>query len=178
MNIVMLTGSPHKNGTSSLLADRFAEGAREKGHSVARFDTAFMKIGPCLGCNHCRSQNGVCVQQDDMNTILPALLEAQLVAFVTPLYYWDMTAQLKAAVDRFFAADRALKKETKGAVLLAVCNSKQPWAMDAVKEHYKAILRHLSWEDRGILLAQGMGTRADIDASDYPDRAKALGLSL
>jgi multimeric flavodoxin WrbA len=178
MKIVMLTGSPHKNGTSSLLADKFAEGAREKGHHVVRFDTAFLKVGPCRGCGYCEGHNGACVQEDDMTDIYGALLEAHLVAFVTPLYYWDMTAQLKAVVDRFYAVDRALTRPQKSTVLLAVCHSSEPWAMDALKEHYKAIQRHLNWEDRGTVLAQGMGVRADIESSEYPGKAKALGLSL
>lgn len=178
MKIVMLTGSPHKDGTSALLADKFAEGACEKGNHVVRFDTAFMKVGPCLGCGHCRNHNGACVRQDDMDDILPPLLDAHLAVFVTPLYYWDMTAQLKAVVDRFFAADRALAKTPKGAILLATCNSRQPWAMDALTEHYKAILRHLGWHDRGMLLAQGVGVRADIEATDFPQKAYELGGSL
>jgi len=178
MKIVMLTGSPHKNGTTALLADKFAEGARQKGHHVVRYDTAFKKIGPCLGCDYCKTHSGACVQKDDMATIVTPLLEAHLVAFVTPLYYWDMTAQLKCAVDRFFAVDRALKRPPKSAVLLAACHSSEPWAMDALKEHYKAILRHLNWVDRGMILAQGMGVREDMENSDFPQKAKALGFSL
>jgi len=48
MQIVVITGSPHKNGSSSLLADRFIQGSIEAGHSVERFDAAFMNIHPCL----------------------------------------------------------------------------------------------------------------------------------
>lgn len=178
MKIVMLTGSPHKAGTSALLADKFAEGAHEREHHIIRFDTAFKKIGACRGCEYCLDHNGACIQKDDMDEILPPLLEAHLVAFVTPLYYFDMTAQLKTVVDRFFAVDRALANPPKAAVLLAVCNSHRDWAMDALKEHYKAILRHLGWHDRGMLLAQGMGVRADIENSDFPQKAKELGRSL
>ncbi|SHI01360.1 NADPH-dependent FMN reductase [Sporobacter termitidis DSM 10068] len=178
MKIVMLTGSPRKNGTSSLLADKFAEGAGEKGHHVVRFDAAFRKVGGCMACGYCKSHGGACVQKDDMDEILPALLDAHLAVFVTPLYYWDMTAQLKAVVDRFFAVDRALTDPPKGAVLLATCNSRHTWAFDALTEHYKAILRHLRWDDRGTLLVSGVGAREDIEDTEYPQKAKALGLSL
>ncbi len=178
MKILVLTGSPHKDGTSALLADKFVEGALEKGHQVARFDTAFKKVGGCLGCGFCWDHNGVCVQKDDMTEVYGPLLEAELVVFVTPLYFWDMTAQLKCVVDRFYAFNRELTNPARSAVLLATCNSMQPWAMDALTAHYKAILRHLHWEDRGVLLAQGMGVRADIENSEFPQRAKELGLGL
>ena len=49
MKIAVLTGSPHKNGATALLADRFIEGARAKGHEIYRFDAAFRNIHPCLG---------------------------------------------------------------------------------------------------------------------------------
>lgn len=50
MNIVVLTGSPHRNGTTSVLAEQFIKGAEAKGHSVFRFDAAFHNIHGCLGC--------------------------------------------------------------------------------------------------------------------------------
>ena len=67
MKIAVLTGSPHKNGTTTLLADRFIEGARAKGHEVYRFDAAFRNIHPCLGCDAC-GMSGPCVHKDDIET--------------------------------------------------------------------------------------------------------------
>ena len=94
MKIVVLTGSPHKKGTSALLADAFIAGAEAAGHSVTRFDCAFLHIGGCRGCDACRKSGGVCVQRDDMAEILPALIAADLVAFVSPIYYFGLSAQL------------------------------------------------------------------------------------
>lgn len=178
MKIVMLTGSPHKSGTSMLLADMFEEGVRENGHQVTRFDAAFMKVTGCRGCDYCTGHNGDCVLKDDMHAVYAPLLASELVVLVTPLYYWDMTAQLKSVVDRFYSIDRALTTPPKGTMLLATCHSSEPWAFDALKAHYKAIQRHLSWQDRGTLFAQGMGVRVDMENSEYPQKAKALGLSL
>ena len=103
MKIIMMTGSAHKNGTSAYLAEQFMRGAKEAGHEVLRFDTAFMDIHPCIGCDHCRRKDGVCVYQDDMNQINPVLKEADAVVFVSPIYYYDINAQLKTAIDRFYA---------------------------------------------------------------------------
>lgn len=55
MNIVIITGSPHRHGTSALLVERFTQGAVEAGHQVFRFDAAFQKIHPCIACRRCRT---------------------------------------------------------------------------------------------------------------------------
>lgn len=95
MKIVVLTGSTHKNGTTALLADRFIEGARAKGHKIYRFDAAFRNIHPCLGCEAC-GMNGPCVHKDDIETeAIQKFMEADVIALVSPVYYFALTAQLK-----------------------------------------------------------------------------------
>ena len=53
--IVVITGSPHKNGTTAFMAEQFIEEAENKGHEVYRFDAAFEDINPCTGCYYCKS---------------------------------------------------------------------------------------------------------------------------
>lgn len=99
MKIAVLTGSPHKNGTTALLADRFIEGARAKGHEVYRFDAAFRNIHPCLGCDAC-GMSGPCVHKDDIETeAIQKFMEADIIALVSPVYYFALTAQLKTVID-------------------------------------------------------------------------------
>ena len=164
MKILVLTGSPHKKGTSALLADRFCQGAEEKGHTITRKDLAFLSLPPCMACNYCRSHEGACVQQDDMQQIFPLLLEADMVVFVTPLYYFAINDQLQA--------------HPKKAMLLATCGDTDSWAMDGLHLHYQTICRYLGWQDVGYLPAFGMYVRSDIESSDYPQKAYELGLSL
>ena len=61
MNITVITGSAHRNGTSALLADKFIEGAKEAGHDVFRFDAAFKNIHGCIGCDTCNKKGNGCV---------------------------------------------------------------------------------------------------------------------
>ena len=68
MKILVITGSPHKKGTSALLADNFIAGALEAGHEVFRFDTIFQVTQPCLACYYCRKNNHKCIQEDDADT--------------------------------------------------------------------------------------------------------------
>lgn len=85
MKVTIITGSPHKKGTSALLADEFIRGAREAGWNTYRFDAAFEKVAPCLGCDRCGIGAAPCVQKDAMQTLMPELLSSQAVALVTPL---------------------------------------------------------------------------------------------
>ena len=177
MKILVLTGSPHRKGTSALLADEFIRGAEQAGHEVRRFDTAFKQVGGCLACDKCRG-TGSCVQRDDFAALCPSLLEADLVAFVTPFYYFGMSAQLKRTVDRFYSVNDKLMEQRKQTVLLATCGDTDPRATDALEAHYDAVCRYLGWRDAGRVLAHGVDVRKEIEASDFPARAFALGAGL
>lgn len=177
MNIVVLTGSPHKNGTSALLAERFIAGAEDAGHQIERFDAAFEKVNYCLGCGHCE-RTGTCVHKDAMKELQPKLTEADMIVFCTPLYYHDVPAQLKAVVDRFYCIDSALRACAKRTALLVTAHESGEWVMRPILAHYETTIGYFGWQDCGKLLALGCGTREAIEASSYPDAAYRLGLSL
>ena len=99
MKILVLEGSPHKNGSSNLLADNFIKGAKESGHEVQVYDAAHAKIGPCMGCNAC-GMNGACVQKDDMAEILDKMVTADAIVLATPVYFYTMDGQMKTFIDR------------------------------------------------------------------------------
>lgn len=65
MNILVIESSPHKHGSSNLLAEEFIRGAKEAGHAVTVFDAGHASLHPCLGCDAC-GMSGLCVQKDDM----------------------------------------------------------------------------------------------------------------
>lgn len=102
MKILVITGSPRKNGNSNTLAEHFIKGAKEAGHEVVRFDAAFKKVHPCIACNRC-GMNGQCVFKDDFEFIRKHIADADLVAFATPMYYFGISAQIKTVIDRFYA---------------------------------------------------------------------------
>lgn len=102
MKIVVIEGSPHKKGSTNLLAEQFMQGAKEAGHTIEALDAAHMDIHPCMGCEHC-GMDGNCAWQDDVWQIRDALLSADMAVFVTPVYYFGMSAQLKMVIDRFYS---------------------------------------------------------------------------
>nr|WP_312579940.1 flavodoxin family protein [Sedimentibacter sp.] len=176
MKILVLTGSPHTNGTTALLADEFCEGAVESGHEVIRFDVAKLKINPCLGCKHCRKNEGKCVHEyDDMIEIILHLLTSDSVVLVSPLYYFGMTSQLKRVIDRFYSVNLLLRENPKKLYLISAGSNGEEWAMDAIKAHYKSLCNYLKWQESGVLLAYGLGTRQDAENSKYKEMARNLG---
>ena len=137
MKIVVLTGSPHKEGTTDLLADKFIEGAESKGHEIYRFDAAFRNIHPCLGCDTC-GMSGPCVHKDDIeNEAIQKLREADVIALVTPVYYFAFSAQLKTVIDRFYS--RTYDINNKQSVLLAAAGSNTPLTMRSITKHYQTL---------------------------------------
>ena len=83
--IVVITGSPRKNGNSFAMTDAFIKAVEKKGHTVTRFDAAMMKLGGCHACETCYKTEKACSFDDDFNTIAPALLAADACVFTMPV---------------------------------------------------------------------------------------------
>lgn len=99
MKIVVLESSPNIKGASNTLAGAFIRGAEESGHNVSVMDVAHMQFSPCLGCyqGHDRQK---CVQKDGFVQVEAELEDANMIVYVTPVYYYLMTGPMKAAIDR------------------------------------------------------------------------------
>ena len=177
MKIVILEGSPNKKGSSNLLADCFRQRAEEAGHTVEIIDAAHADIHPCTGCIHC-GYEGPCVQKDDMEEIRGKILGADMMVFVTPLYYYGMSAQLKTLIDRFCAFNSSIqRKQMKSALLTAAWNS-DDWTFEALESHYKTLVRYLNLKDMGTVLGYGCGTPSMTKHSRFPQKAYELGNQL
>ena len=174
MKIVILEGSPNQNGSSNLLAGAFIRGAQEAGHTAEVIDAAHSKIHPCTGCIRC-GYEGPCVQKDDMERIRTQILDADMMVFVTPLYYYGMSAQLKTMVDRFCAFNSSIqRKHMKSAILAAAWNS-DSWTFEALEAHYRTLVRYLDLRDMGAVWGKGCGTPSMTKHSQYPQQAYELG---
>ncbi len=184
MKIVVLLGSPQKHGSSNLLAGEFIRGAREAGHVVSVIDTARADVRPCTGCVRC-GYGGPCAQRDGMGSengamrgIKAQILGADMLVFVTPLYYYGMTAQLKTVVDRFCAFNGDIQRKHMKSALIAVAWNSDGWTFDALTAHYGTLVRYLNFTDCGMILGRGCGTPAMTARSPFMAEAYALGKSL
>ena len=177
MRIVVLEGSPNKKGSSNLLADAFIRGAKEAGHAVEIIDAAHADLHPCTGCVHC-GYEGPCVQKDDMELFRKQILRADMLVFVTPLYYYGMSAQLKILVDRFCAINSSIHRKNMKSALIAAAWNADDWTFEALECHYKTLVRYLNLDDRGRVLGYGCGTVSMTKQSQYPNKAYQLGKKL
>lgn len=177
MKIAVIKGSPHKKGSSNMLAEQFIKGAEEAGHTIVEMDAAHMDIRPCLGCEHC-GMNGPCVQKDDMAQVRDALLSADMAVFVTPVYYFGMSAQLKMVIDRFYSYTMKLSsKHLKTALITAAWDSDKD-VMPYLVEHYKKLCRYMNFTDCGQVLGTGCGNPSMTKNSPHMEEAYRLGKSL
>ncbi len=104
--ILVLSGSPRKNGNTAALVDWFAEGARSKGALVEIVRTAFLKY-KSNGCNACRAcqkmADYTCVIDDEAQPVLARMAKVDVIVMATPLYFFGASAQLKLVFDRMFS---------------------------------------------------------------------------
>jgi len=173
-NIVVLSGSPRKGGNTDTLVASFIEGAKSAGKTVTLFRTADMKIGGCLGCQFCFESKGVCVQKDDMPQILDALRKADALVFASPVYYFNVSAQLKPAIDRQYALVNEKTPIKRTALLLTCADDTADTAGGAVSM-YKLHAEYEKWDDAGIIIATGLEDKNDINRCSELAEAKKLG---
>ena len=177
MKIVIISGSPHRNGTSSHLVSEFVRGAEEKGHEVVRFDAAFADIHPCIACERCRRTDKGCVFQDDMQKLNPSLQEADCVVFATPIYYYGIGAQLKTVIDRFYANNESLQHNKK-AVLLTTMADTEDDSVESLLVWYRHMVSFMDWTDVGRIIGKGCMTVDSLKETNYPALAYELGKQL
>lgn len=176
MKILVLTGSPRRKGNSNYLADSFIKGAEEAGHNVVRFDSAFKKVNPCIACNKCHMA-GSCIFDDDFKFVLDNLIDADAVVFVSPVYYFGITAQLKKVIDRFYAADEKIHTPKK-AVMLITLGAPDKRTEEAVLQHFNTMFNYLNWQNAGYIFAGGLNKIGAAENTNYPELAYELGRNI
>ena len=177
--IVLLTGSPRRGGNTAAMADGFEKRAKELGHEVVRFDTAFMKIGGCHACETCYKTGKPCSFDDDFNRIAVQTETADAVVFVMPVYWYTMPAQIKAVLDRFFCFMVAQKPIAgKKTALISCCEEEDMTVLDGVNIPFERSVALMQWEVFGEVLVPGVYAKGDIDRTDGVARAAALAEKL
>ena len=176
MNILILSGSPRKGGNTELLAEAFAKGAAEH-HHVEIVSVRDYNVNPCLGCNACFKTDGICAQNDDMAIIYEKMSRADMLVIASPVYFYGISAQLKAVIDRFHNPIRDSFHIKKMALLLVGAAS-LPELFNAILTEYNLCLKFFEIEDAGKVLVRGVKDKGDINNTDALNEAYTLGLSI
>lgn len=149
--ILILNGSPKKNGNTAKLIKAFTEGAQAAGHEVREFHLQSMNINGCLDCQGCRNRvdmTNPCVQNDDMAEIYEAFASCDVIVFASPAYFWSITGQLKTAIDRLYAYVFWKRAEHRETVLLMTSGA--PEVPDVI-DWYGGFERYVGWKNLGVI---------------------------
>ena len=177
--IVVITGSPRKNGNSFAMTDAFIKAAQAKGHTVTRFDAAMQKVGGCHACQTCYKSGKACSFDDDYNVIAPTIEEADVVVFSTPVYWYSFPAQIKGVIDKLFSLCIGGKPVAgKQCALITCCEEHDMTVMDGVRIPYERTAKLLKWNSVGEVLIPGVLNEGDIDKTDGCKKAAALADAL
>ncbi len=177
--IIILNGSPRKNGNTSALVKEFTKGANEVGNTVTEFLLDSMNINGCKGCfGGGKDYDSPCVQKDDMDKIYSVYKKADIVVLATPLYYWTISGQLKTAFDRLFAVAECncdYKNPIKESILLMAAEG---YEFEESLYWYDSIEKHLGWKSIGKILCGGVMALRDIEGKPELLKAYELGKSI
>ena len=173
--IVVITGSPRKNGNSFTMTDAFIQAAEAKGHTVTRFDAAMKKVSGCRACETCFSTGKACTFDDDFNIVAPAILEADAIVFTMPVYWYSIPAQIKGVIDRIFSLVVGGKDIAgKECALITCCEEEDMSVMDGVRIPIERMCNLNKWKMIGEVLIPGVLNAGDIDKTDGCKKAAAL----
>lgn len=176
--ILIIKGSPRRNGNTDQLAEAFARGAMEAGHEVKFFSAATKEIKGCKACMSCWTDGKPCVIKDDFTELYPLLEEADVLVYSTPLYWFSFPTQLKSTIDRMYAYIGAKSKKAlkvKESVLMVCGADDEKEVYEGIVRTFEEISHYMKWENRGILISAGVGEKGAVEATGNLQKAFDLG---
>lgn len=176
-HVLILTGSPRLQGNSDLLSDAFMEGALAGGHQVKKINVAQQNIHYCTGCGMCQKNGGHCVLKDDMEAILKQMIEADVIVMATPVYFYNMSAQMKTLIDRTCPCYTQLGNKDYYILMTAAETQQEP--MQHVVESFRGFFDCLeNAHEAGIVYGLGVYEKNEIQGLPIMQEAYELGRQL
>lgn len=189
-NILVILGGGRPRGNTRQLVDAFVKGAVDAGHQTEVVSLNEKQVNGCIGCNACRFGKP-CVQKDDFNSLIPAIKNADLIVFASPLYFWTLSSKIKAFIERFYCIaeeddapplGRYEKYPARDCALLMTSADDYFWTFEQAVSYYNfALVNYIGFHDRGMLLAGGCGDtngKPQIDKTDYLEKAYKFGKTI
>lgn len=182
--ILVISGSPKKNGNTATLIEGFAEGARSRGAAVTVVYAAFLKykFPGCTSCRSCqRSEAYQCVIEDDARSVLGKMAQADVIVMATPLYFFAASAQLKILIDRMFSLYKwdntanTFTSPLKGKTLVLIASAYEDVGLDALEKPFSLTAEYTGMKFRSLLVPHA-GVSGDLRMKkDVVKKAVALG---
>lgn len=173
--ILVITGSPRKNGNSFAMTEAFIKASERNGNQVKRFDAAQMNFNGCHACETCFKSGKACSFDDDFNTIAPYISEADAIVFTMPVYWYSIPSQIKCVLDKIYSFCVAGKDIAgKECALIACCEEDDMTVLDGVRIPIERSAALLKWKMAGEVLIPGVLNTGDINNTDGCKQAEAL----
>jgi multimeric flavodoxin WrbA len=178
-NILVITGSPRKNGNSTILANAFIAGAKTKGHKIMVFEAGRKNIKGCIACDTCFTKKYGCSLNDDFNEIVPMYEVADIIVFSTPLYAYTFPTQMKAVMEKIYAFVISKKPlKIKEAILMVCGGASDIKNYDGIIKTYELLLNDRGWENNSILITPNIRNIGDINNTEWLKKAENIGLNI
>ncbi len=177
-NILVLTGSGRRQGNCDRLAEAFARGAREAGHSVHVFNAGYTPMSSCMHCGGCWTKGKPCVMDDSFDDLFPLLEQAELLVFCSPLYWYNFSGHIKCAMDRMYPYSqkgRLRSMKVRETMLLMCGQSHFLRSFAGPAEAYRQMLGYKHWKDRGRLFVTGVDEFGEIAGDKALLTAESMG---
>lgn len=176
-HVLVISSSLRPGGNSEALAEAFARGAERAGHAVETISLRGKTIGFCTGCLVCQ-QTGRCVIHDDADAIAQKMLTSDIIAFATPIYFYEMSGQMKAMLDRsnpLFPTDYAFRD----IYLLAAAADDEESAIDGAVNGLRGWIECFEKTSlKGVVRGTGMTETGEAKGSPALQAAYAMGRTL
>lgn len=186
-NILIIQGGGRPKGNTAQLVEHFIKGLEEAGHKVELISLLKNEVKGCLGCNVCR-YGKPCIQHDSFNETIPKIKKADCIVFASPLYFWTVSARIKAFIERFYCIaeedtdpplGRYERYPVKDCALLMTSADNFFWTFEQAVSYYQfTLVNYIGFHDKGMLLAGGCGDtngKPQIDKTDYLRQAYEFG---
>jgi len=183
MKIVTVLGSPRKKGNSNTIAMAFGDKAESLGAEVKTYHLNGMDFKGCQGCYACKTKQDSCILKDDLTEVLEAIHEADVLVMASPVYFWDISGQLKSFVDRTYSylrpdffnrPDPCRLPEGKKGLLILTQGAEEREHRD-VPQKYEHFMEHYGLHDRKTIRGAGIHESATAeDRAPYVQEAEAL----
>ena len=171
--VLILSGSPRKNGNSDILCDEFARGAAEAGNHVEKIRVSEKNIGFCRACYACRG-TGVCAIKDDMAEVLQKMIDADVLVLASPVYFYSIDAQLKALIDRTVA--RWLEVKNKEFYYIATCAEEDKGATLTTLDCFRGYADCVQGaKEKGVIYGTGVYEKGKIEGTPAYRAAYEMG---
>lgn len=153
------------------------KGAIKARNKVEKIRVAEKKITPCSACYHCSNNNGKCVFKDDMEEILEKMIQADVIVLASPVYFYSISAQLKALIDRTVA--RWTEVKNKKFYYIVTCADKEKEATDTTIACFRGYADCVEGaKEMGIIYGTGVYQKGEITNSPAFKDAYEMGRNI